>query len=112
MNTISSDNTENEEYFCLKMKQLICSDQLQEAFQNIYDFIAKHPDSAIPHNLLGIIYEKKRNHVLAMKHFRVAWCLNPTYLPAQENMSNFSSFEPMHRFFYEKSECSKSTKKV
>ncbi len=63
------------------------------------------------HFITGIIYEKKRNHVLAMKHFRVAWCLDPTYLPAQENMSNFSSFEPMHRFFYEKSECSKSTKK-
>ena len=42
----------------------------------------------------------------------VAWCLDPTYLPAQENMSNFSSFEPMHRFFYEKSECSKSTRCV
>ena len=110
MNTISSDNTENEEYFCLKMKQLICSDQLQEAFQNICDFIAKHPDSAIPHNLLGIIYEKKHNHVLAMKHFRAAWCLDPTYLPVQENMSNFSSFERMHRFFMKSQTVLKASK--
>lgn len=43
-----------------------------------------------------------------MKHFRAAWCLDSTYLPARENISNFSSFEPMHRFFYEESDCSKS----
>ena len=55
--------------------------------------------------------KKNDNHILAMKHFRAAWCLDPTYLPARENMSNFSSFERMHRFFYEESDCSKSKQK-
>jgi len=93
------------------MKKLICSGKSQEAIQIICNFMSKHPNSAIPHNLLGIIYEKKCNHILAMKHFRAAWCLDPTYLPARENMSNFSSFERMHRFFYEESDCSKSKQK-
>ena len=93
------------------MKKLICSGKSQEAIQIICNFMSKHPNSAIPHNLLGIIYEKKCNHILAMKHFRAAWCLDPTYLPARENMYNFSSFEPIHRFFYEESDCSKSEQK-
>ena len=93
------------------MKKLICSGKSQEAIQIICDFMSKHPNSAIPHNLLGIIYEKKCNHILAMKHFRAAWCLDPTYLPARENMSNFSGFERIHRFFYEESDCSKSKQK-
>ena len=101
MNTILNGDEENEKCFCLEMKKLICSG----------NFMSKHPNSAIPHNLLGIIYEKKRNHILAMKHFRAAWCLDPTYLPARENMSNFSSFESMHKFFYEESDCSKSEQK-
>lgn len=108
MNTILNGDEENEKYFCLEMKKLICSGKSQEAIQIICNFMSKHPNSAIPHNLLGIIYEKKCNHILAMKHFRAAWCLDPTYLPARENISNFSSFESMHRFFYEESDCSKS----
>lgn len=111
MNTILNGDEENEKYFCLEMKKLICSGKSQEAIQIICNFMSKHPNSAIPHNLLGIIYEKKCNHILAMKHFRAAWCLDPTYLPARENISNFSNFEPMHRFIYEESDCSKSKQK-
>ena len=111
MNTILNVDEENEKYFCLEMKKLICSGKSQEAIQIICNFMSKHPNSAIPHNLLGIIYEKKCNHILAMKHFRAAWCLDPTYLPARENMYNFSSFEPIHRFFYEESDCSISEQK-
>ena len=111
MNTILNVDEENEKYFCLEMKKLICSGKSQEAIQIICDFMSKHPNSAIPHNLLGIIYEKKCNHILAMKHFRAAWCLDPTYLPARENMSNFSGFERIHRFFYEELDCSKSKQK-
>lgn len=111
MNTILNGDEENEKYFCLEMKKLICSGKSQEAIQIICNYMSKHPNSAIPHNLLGIIYEKKCNHILAMKHFRAAWCLDPTYFPAQENISNFSSFEPMHRFFYEESDRSKSEQK-
>ena len=48
-----------KKYFCLEMKKLICSGKLQEAIQIICNFMSKHPNSAIPHNLLGIIYEKK-----------------------------------------------------
>ena len=35
-----------------------------------------------PHNLFGIVLEKEGDHVLAMKHFRAAYALDPTYTPA------------------------------
>lgn len=53
MNTILNGDEENEKYFCLEMKKLICSGKLQEAIQIICNFMSKHPNSAIPHNLLG-----------------------------------------------------------
>ena len=48
--------------------------------------MAENPHCAIPHNLMGILLEKEANHVLAMKHFRAAYALDPTYIPARYNM--------------------------
>ena len=40
--------------------------------------MAENPHGAVPHNLMGILLEKESNHVLAMKHFRAAYALDPT----------------------------------
>lgn len=49
----------------------------------------KNPHSAIPHNLMGILMERENNHVLAMKHFRAACELDPTYIPARYNLEQY-----------------------
>ena len=41
MNTILNGDEENEKYFCLEMKKLICSGKLQEAIQIICNFMSK-----------------------------------------------------------------------
>lgn len=69
MNTILNGDEENEKYFCLEMKKLICSGKSQEAIQIICNFMSKHPNSAIPHNLLGIIYEKKTQSYFSNETF-------------------------------------------
>ena len=51
-----------------------------------------HPHNPEPHNLLGILMEKRGDHVLAMKHFRVSLDLDPTYKPAQKNLEVFGTF--------------------
>jgi len=53
--------------------------------------MSDYPDAAVPHNLMGLMYEKKNDHVKAMKHFRAAWALDPTYVPAQMNLDNFGT---------------------
>lgn len=48
------------------------------------------PDDAVPHNLMGLLYEKKNDHIKAMKHFKAAWALEPSYKPALQNLDNFA----------------------
>ena len=52
----------------------------------------QNPHSAIPHNLMGLMLEKKRNHEDAMKHFRAANALDPTYAPARWNLEGFAAY--------------------
>lgn len=54
--------------------------------------IGKYPHAPEPHNLFGILLEKEGNHLVAMKHFRAAWALDPTYLPARFNLAQYTSF--------------------
>ena len=54
--------------------------------------MAEHPHAAQPHNLLGVLMEEKGDHLTAMRHFRAAWALDPTYLPARYNMELTGDF--------------------
>ena len=110
MNKDLCDCMQGDHSICLEVKQLISLGNFQDAIKIICNFMAKYPNSAIPHNLLGIVYERRGNHILAMKHFRVAWCLEPTYLPARANLDNWSNFQPIHKFYYEDEDCLKNKK--
>lgn len=52
----------------------------------------QNPHSAVPHNLMGLLLEKKRKHEDAMKHFRAANALDPAYAPARWNLEGFAAF--------------------
>ncbi|MEG0326996.1 MAG: tetratricopeptide repeat protein [Erysipelothrix sp.] len=58
----------------------------QNVINKITTSMADNPDSAIPHNLLGIILVKNGHYDLAMNHFRAAVALDPTYTPANYNL--------------------------
>ena len=51
----------------------------------------KYPDAAQPHNLYGAILEMTDQHVSAMKHFRAALALDPTYEPASYNLEQYGT---------------------
>ena len=63
------------------------------------------PDAPEPHNLMGIIYMRKGDKGSAMRHFRAAWALDPTYLPARENLYACGTFEPHGALAYDESDC-------
>lgn len=44
-------------------------------------------------NLLGVLQEAEGDHLAAMKNFRVALDLDPTYLPAQQNLQRASDWD-------------------
>ena len=49
-----------------------------------------YPESAEPHNLLGLLRRTQGNQVQAMKHFRAAMDLDPTFISARKNMMDGS----------------------
>jgi tetratricopeptide (TPR) repeat protein len=65
----------------------------------------QNPHSAVPHNLMGLLLEKKRKHEDAMKHFRAANALDPTYGPSRWNLEGFSEFYKTRADAYFASDC-------
>ena len=63
------------------------------------------PHSAVPHNLMGLLLEHKRRHEDAMKHFRAANALDPSYGPSRWNLEGFSEFYRTHKEAYSVSDC-------
>ena len=86
-----------------RCKTLILGRRFEECEKEIEAAMAKEPHSAIPHNLMGALMEAKKNHVLAMKHFRAAYELDPTYAPGRFNLEQCGVLrrEPNQRAYTE-----------
>ncbi|WP_291743513.1 hypothetical protein [Clostridium sp.] len=87
-----------------QVRQLINSGEYEVCYDLIIEEMVRSPHSPEPHNLLGILLEKRRNHLLAMKHFRVASDLDPTYLPAIHNLNIYGSFYPSGKVAFDESD--------
>lgn len=88
------------------IRALVAQRHFSEAEDEAAQAMAAAPHDAQPHNLMGIIAESRNDHVQAMKHFRAAWALDPTYLPARINMERYGSFSgQMPRPVYDETEC-------
>lgn len=84
-----------EEYLkacCENTKNRIIAHEYQECEDAILKTMEMYPHSAVPHNLYGILLEKQHEHLLAMKHFRAAYALDPTYIPARYNMEQYGQW--------------------
>lgn len=75
-----------------------CEEMLSKA-------MAQEPHSAVPHNLMGVLLEKEGDHIMAMKHFRAAYGLDPTYVPARYNMDQYGAFFPTGKCAYSEDDC-------
>ena len=88
------------------IRLLVAQRHFSEAEDEAAKAMAAAPHAAQPHNLMGIIAESRNDHVQAMKHFRAAWALDPTFLPARINIERYGSFSgQMPRPVYDETEC-------
>ena len=88
------------------IRALVQQRHFSEAENEAAQAMAIAPHAAQPHNLMGIIAESRNDHVQAMKHFRAAWALDPTYRPARINMERYGSLSgQLHRPVYDETEC-------
>ena len=67
--------------------------------------MGQFPNAPQPHNLLGIVMEKEGDHASAMRHFRAAYALDPTYLPARQNLDHYGTFYSRGGCAYDESDC-------
>lgn len=77
---------------CRLVKTLTRKGHYAECEKLVADAMGKYPHAPQPHNLMGVLFEMQQNHIAAMKHFRAAWALDPTYIPARHNLDAFASF--------------------
>lgn len=96
------------------VKTFIVDGNYESAEKNIIAAMAENPHDAVPHNLMGILLEHENDHMLAMKHFRAAWALDPTFRPARFNMDKYGVCFGSDRYkpdAYEDADCPDESKK-
>lgn len=90
---------------CDIVRTLVGQNEYDESERRIVQAMEKYPHAPEPHNLIGVLLENKGDHAAAMKHFRAAWALDPTYMPARYNVDRFISFFTLGKCAFDESDC-------
>ena len=85
-------------------RRLIASEEFTSCERPLREALRDFPDEAVPQNLLGLLCEKQGDHTRAMKHFRAALGLDPTYLPAQDNLDGFGAQDRSAPYIFDESD--------
>ena len=80
-----------------RCRQLMIQRKFEQCQKEIETAMAEKPHCAIPHNLMGILLEKESNHVLAMKHFRAAYALDPRITENNDIITDFQADKLMEK---------------
>ena len=90
---------------CEDVRTLASQGAYEECDKLIRKAMEEYPHAPQPHNLMGVVLERTGNHICAMKHFRAAWALDPTYAPAGQNLSNYGTFCSRGAVAYDECDC-------
>lgn len=77
---------------CNLVRKLVSVGDYESCIEPICSAMESNPHAPEPHNLMGIVLEKQGDHTTAMKHFRAAWALDPSYKPANHNLNTYGTF--------------------
>ena len=64
----------------------INENKLSKAEEVLKSAFGRDVSSPVTHNLLGVLYENRGDQLLAAKHYRAAYALDPSYKPAARNL--------------------------
>lgn len=90
---------------CTSVRNLVKEGRYDECQRMIAAAMGKYPHAPQPHNLMGLLLERQNDHLTAMKHFRAAWALDPTYLPARQNLELYGTFFSSGPSAYDETDC-------
>ncbi len=94
-----------------EIREMIRVGNYQESETRVRELMMLYPDCAAPHNLYGIIMELQGDRICAMKHYRVAWALDNTYMPARHNMERLAGLEKSWKIAFNAQDCISSKRK-
>lgn len=93
------------ETLCITVRKLIGIQDYQECERLICLAMGKYPHAPQTHNLMGVLLEKKGDHLMAMKHFRASSALDCNYLPVRQNLECYGTFFSHGKCAYDESDC-------
>lgn len=85
-------NRSELDQLCETVRTFVIEGAYDHCIEIICEAMERYPHAPQPHNLLGIVLEKTGDHFTAMRHFRAAWALDPSYLPANHNLKTYGTF--------------------
>ena len=88
-----------------RCRKLMDRHEYKECEAEIETAMATSPHSAVPHNLMGILMVREQKQMLAMRHFRAAYGLDPTYIPARYNLERFGELHPSGKCAFTEADC-------
>lgn len=103
---IESNSKSELDKLCELIRTLVSEGNYSECVNPICQAMVQFPHAPHPHNLLGIVLERQGDHVSAMKHFRAAWALDPTYSPANQNLEIYGTFYSVGKVAFDESDVS------
>ncbi len=89
------------------VRDLLEAGAYEEGEKKIIEAMQNYPHAPEPHNLYGILLEMKKDHAMAMRHFRAGWALDPSCEPVNVNLYNFGTFSRDKKFAYTEEDCPK-----
>lgn len=94
------------EALCRSVQEFIRQKKYPECEEQIRQAMCRFPHAPHPHNLMGILLVNEGDHIAAVKHFRAAWSLDPTYLPSRYNLNQYTDFFQSRRIdAYSEEDC-------
>ena len=83
-------------HLCSRVREYLSRQDFKTSSEEISYAMYLYPHAPEPHNLMGILMEKSHDHMTAMRHFRAAQVLDPTYRPAMQNMMDYARLDQHH----------------
>ena len=105
-----NDTVRNQELseLCESIRGLASCKEYSRCIAMICKAMQTYPSAPQPHNLLGVILEKTGDHETAMKHFRAARALDPTYCPSSQNLARYGTFCSAGKAAFDECDCRES----
>lgn len=105
MNVYELKNKMELDALCKEARTLTYAGDYKQCEKLIANAFGQFPHNPEPHNLIGLLLEKTGDHLTAMKHFRAAWALDPTYGPAIQNLDIYGTSFSCGKCAFDESDC-------